>query len=191
MRGRVLISELHRVFEPKRGNISERTTLLLIRQPSAATCPYPLCPCGTFPPDRGNLPLKGKAFGCAIRPYPAPREIPRRGRNPFLVGQRIVKGRFRPHKLHIPRPAASGRSRSLRCSSSPNCVRSAGTQFGSFSFKDAASSSTQKRPRDSSRGRCLHSLINSSACRKSSSSSAASPPTRRLQTAAAAPSAFA
>ena len=30
---------------------------------------------------------------CANAPNPAPREIPRRGRNPFLVGQRIAKGR--------------------------------------------------------------------------------------------------
>ena len=116
----------------KRSNSSKRTPLLLIRLAARATCPYPLCPCGTFPPDRGNLPLKGKALGRAIHHRPAPREIPRRGRNPFLVGQRFAKGRSRPHKLHVPRPAASGRSRSLRCSSSPNCVRSAGTQFGSF-----------------------------------------------------------
>ena len=32
MRGRILIFEMHRVFEPKRGDISERTTLLLIRR---------------------------------------------------------------------------------------------------------------------------------------------------------------
>ena len=32
MRGRVLIFELHRVFEPKRGSISKCTTLLLIRR---------------------------------------------------------------------------------------------------------------------------------------------------------------
>ena len=74
----------------------------------------------------------GEGFFLRTAPCPAPREIPRRGRNPFLVGQRFAKGRSRPHKLHVPRPAASGRSRSLRCSSSPNCVRSAGTQFGSF-----------------------------------------------------------
>ena len=37
----------------------------------------------------------------------------------------------RPHKLHIPRPAAGGRSRPFRCSSSPNCKRFAGLQFGS------------------------------------------------------------
>ena len=34
-----------------------------------------------------------------------------------------------PHA--IPRPAASGRSRPFRCSSSPNCKRFAGLQFGS------------------------------------------------------------
>ena len=38
----------------------------------------------------------------------------------------------RPHKLHIPRPAAGGRSRPFRCSSSPNCKRFAGLQFGSI-----------------------------------------------------------
>ena len=35
-----------------------------------------------------------------------------------------------PHA--IPRPAASGRSRPFRCSSSPNCKRFAGLQFGSI-----------------------------------------------------------
>ena len=64
---------------------------------------------------------------------------------------------LRPHKLHatlrsayvrlsqsrgaklallephaIPRPVASGRSRPFRCSSSPNCKRFAGLQFGSI-----------------------------------------------------------
>ena len=37
---------------------------------------------------------------------------------------------IRPRKLHIPRPAASGRSRPLRCSSSPNSKRCAGLLFG-------------------------------------------------------------
>ena len=36
-------------------------------QPSSApfggTCPYPLCPFGTFPPDRGNRP-RGEGMGC-------------------------------------------------------------------------------------------------------------------------------
>ena len=39
----------------------------------------------------------------------------------------------RPRKLHIPRPAASGRSRPFRCSSSPNSKRFAGLLFGSSS----------------------------------------------------------
>ena len=39
----------------------------------------------------------------------------------------------RPRKLHIPRPAASGRSRPFRCSSSPNSKRFAGLLFGSIS----------------------------------------------------------
>ena len=35
----------------------------------ADSYPYPLCPFGTFPPDRGNRPLKGKPFGeCAKKP---------------------------------------------------------------------------------------------------------------------------
>ena len=39
MRGRPLISELHRVSEPKRGGISKRTPLLLIRLAPRATFP--------------------------------------------------------------------------------------------------------------------------------------------------------
>ena len=30
----------------------------------ADSYPYPLCPFGTFPPDRGNRPLKGKPWAC-------------------------------------------------------------------------------------------------------------------------------
>ena len=40
---------------------------------------------------------------------------------------------IRPRKLPIPRPAASGRSRPFRCSSSPNSKRFAGLLFGSIS----------------------------------------------------------
>ena len=39
--------------------------------------------------------------------------------------------RARPRKLHILRSAASGRTHAVRCSSSPNCNRCAGLQFGS------------------------------------------------------------
>ena len=39
----------------------------------------------------------------------------------------------RPRKLHSPHPAASGRSRPFRCSSSPNSKRCAGLLFGSVS----------------------------------------------------------
>ena len=31
--------------------------------PFGGTCPYPLCPFGTFPPDRGNRP-RGEGMGC-------------------------------------------------------------------------------------------------------------------------------
>ena len=44
-----------------------------------------------------------------------------------------VPSATRPRKLHIPHPAASGRSRPLRCSSSPNSKRSAGLLFGPVS----------------------------------------------------------
>ena len=44
-----------------------------------------------------------------------------------------VPSATRPRKLHIPRPAASGRSRPFRCSSSPNNKRFAGLLFGSVS----------------------------------------------------------
>ena len=39
---------------------------------------------------------------------------------------------LRRHKLHIPRPAASGRSRPFRCASSQNRNRVAGLRFGVF-----------------------------------------------------------
>ena len=58
-------------------NSSKRTTLLLIRQPSAAT-----------------FPSRGRLWMVRTAPRLAPREIPRRGRNPFLVVQGIAKGRF-------------------------------------------------------------------------------------------------
>ena len=41
----------------------------LIRLASPGTCPYPFCPCGTVPPDRGNRP-KGEGLRAAKgRPY--------------------------------------------------------------------------------------------------------------------------
>ena len=51
-----------------------------------------------------------------------------------------------PHA--IPRPAASGRSRPFRCSSSPNCKRFAGLQFGSVCL---ARKSGQKEALDADR----------------------------------------
>ena len=48
------------------------------------------------------------------------------------------KEALRPRKLHIPRPGASGRLRPLRCSSSPNCKRFAGLQFGSYIARSRA-----------------------------------------------------
>ena len=53
----------------------------------------------------------------------------------------------RPHKLHIPRPAASGRSRPFRCSSSPNCKRFAGLQFGSICLARKSRQKEALRPR--------------------------------------------
>ena len=50
----------------------------------------------------------------------------------YTGGQGTSFGR-RPRKLHIPRPAASGRSRPLRCSSSPNSKHFAGLLFGPIS----------------------------------------------------------
>ena len=46
---------------------------------SACGCqhPYPFCPFGTFPPDRGNRPLEGEPGGCA------PPEVPRNRRRPL------------------------------------------------------------------------------------------------------------
>ena len=190
MRGRVLVFELYRVFELKRGNSSERTTLLLIRR-FAPPVPTPCVPAGHFPLIGGICPSRGRLSVVQYAPIPRPGKFQEGVATPSWSVRGLSRGDFVLTSSIPLAPPQSGRSRSLRCSSSPNCVRSAGTQFGSFSFKDAASSSTQKRPRDSSRGRCLHSLINSSACRKSSSSSAASPPTRRRRTGAGGPSAFA
>ncbi len=48
--------------------------------------------------------------------------------------RRAVAPRARPRKLHILRSAASGRTHTFRCSSSPNCNRCAGLQFGSSPF---------------------------------------------------------
>ena len=45
-----------------------------------------------------------------------------------LAGRRLL----RRHKLHIPRPAASGRSRPFRCASSQNRNRVAGLRFCVF-----------------------------------------------------------
>ena len=53
-----------------------------------------------------------------------------------------------PHA--IPRPAASGRSRPFRCSSSPNCKRFAGLQFGSICLV------RKSRQKDALRPRKLH-----------------------------------
>ena len=53
-----------------------------------------------------------------------------------------------PHA--IPRPAASGRSRPFRCSSSPNCKRFAGLQFGSICL------ARKSRQKDALRPRKLH-----------------------------------
>ena len=50
-----------------------------------------------------------------------------------------------PHA--IPRPAASGRSRPFRCSSSPNCKRFAGLQFGSICLARKSRQKDALRPR--------------------------------------------
>ena len=50
-----------------------------------------------------------------------------------------------PHA--IPRPAASGRSRPFRCSSSPNCKRFAGLQFASACLAGKSRQKEALRPR--------------------------------------------
>ena len=50
-----------------------------------------------------------------------------------------------PHA--IPRPVASGRSRPFRCSSSPNCKRFAGLQFGSICLARKSRQKEALRPR--------------------------------------------
>ena len=68
---------------------------------------------------RPQLCLRRRA--CPVSP-----EVPN-----LLRDRNCAFGDLRPRKLHIPRPAAGGRPRPFRCSSSPNCKRSAGLQFGS------------------------------------------------------------
>ena len=63
MRGGVLIFELYRVFEPKRGNSSERTALLLIRR-FAPPVPTPFVPAGHFPLIGGICPTWGRLWVC-------------------------------------------------------------------------------------------------------------------------------
>ena len=41
----------------------------LIRLAALGTCPYPFCPFGTFPPDRGNRPKGEGTGGSRTRPY--------------------------------------------------------------------------------------------------------------------------
>ena len=50
----------------------------LIRLAALGTCPYPFCPFGTFPPDRGNRP-KGEGFEI-VPALPFRGRCPRRGR---------------------------------------------------------------------------------------------------------------
>ena len=54
-----------------------------------------------------------------------------RRRRGAVCGTAAAAPRARPRKLHILRSAASGRTHTFRCSSSPNCNRCAGLQFGS------------------------------------------------------------
>ena len=49
----------------------------LIRLAALGTCPYPFCPFGTFPPDRGNRP-KGEGFEI-VPAFPFRGRCPRRG----------------------------------------------------------------------------------------------------------------
>ena len=59
-------SRLMRVGEQLRFDETAKLSLSAPRPSSApfgGTCPYPLCPLGTFPPDRGNRP-RGEGKGC-------------------------------------------------------------------------------------------------------------------------------
>ena len=68
----------------------------LLRNPSvsfADSIPTLFVPSGHFPLIGGIDPLHKGALVRAMHQHHAPREIPRRGRSPFLVGQRFAKGR--------------------------------------------------------------------------------------------------
>ena len=75
-------------------------------------------PCGCCPPDRAA----GTEHFCDCTAVPR-----------LLRDRSCRSAGVRPRKLHIPHPAASGRSRPFRCSSSPNSKRCAGLLFGSIS----------------------------------------------------------
>ena len=55
-------------------------------QSPSVTAPYPFCPFGTFPPDRGNRPLEGEPFSAAFSSAscrkPARRAAGRKNRPP-------------------------------------------------------------------------------------------------------------
>ena len=61
------------------GTVSENETVSLIRH-GFAVPPYPFCPCGTFPPDRGNRPSpRGRQGDSPSKPSPLGEGAPEGG----------------------------------------------------------------------------------------------------------------
>ena len=71
-------------------NVRPFSSSVSLREPPV---PTPFVPAGHFPLIGGICPSRGRLWVMQCTTVPRPREIPRRGRNPFLVGQRIAKGR--------------------------------------------------------------------------------------------------
>ena len=70
--------------------------------------PYPFCPFGTFPPDRGNRPLKGEPRGAAhLAAFPYEGKVARRSRDGEVVRRkacprtRPMTERFTPKRYSL------------------------------------------------------------------------------------------
>ena len=113
------------------------TPQLLLRRPTFSTVPECLlfvganAHIGPFPAATGGSVFNSDAV--TVPPAARPHKLQATLRSAYV---RLSQSRgaklalLEPHA--IPRPAASGRSRPFRCSSSPNCKRFAGLQFGSI-----------------------------------------------------------
>ena len=89
--------------------------------------PYPFCPCGTFPPDRGNRPLKGEPWRLQNNKNPMQKGADRKIRSTPSIDCKYSKATA--HKLGVSYQAARSKNsqgdyrveRRLRSRASPEC----------------------------------------------------------------------